>query len=165
MNPSLTQFLGLLARRQTRVAGGSLTALAAACAAALLEKLTRKTRLRRELGRLRRRCGALITRDAEVFGQVVGALRRHQPARARRYLLAATRLQQDVAAAAARSRSACRVLARTIPPHYRSDLLCAQALAGAAATGARALIQTNQAWLADLARSGRRPGRSSARRA
>ena len=148
---SLEQFLDQLARRGSWVGGGSVAALSAALAAALLEKLIHKPQTVRRLREARQECVALIRRDAETFARVVQATRtKNRPAFARS-LKAATDVPCRVFERAQAVQAACRAAQREVKPQFQSDLRCAMALALAAAESARTLIQTNLAWLNDQA--------------
>ena len=135
--------------------GGSVAALSAALAAALLEKLTAAPHARGRLQAIRWACLALIERDAEAFARVVQASRTNDRAAFRRYLRRATEAPCRVAEHAETIRAACRASRRSVKALLQSDLRCAEALAGAAAASARALVQANLAWLDDAAYSKR----------
>ena len=129
--------------------GGSVAALSAALAAALLQKLTTHSQTAARLRRIRRECLGLIQRDAAAFSRVISATR-HEDRRAfRRTLRAAIEIPCRVYEHAQTVNAACRSERRFVKPRFQSDLKCAQALAEAAAQSARALIATNLAWLGD----------------
>ena len=78
-----------------------------------------------------------------------------QPRLFRRRLKAAIEIPRQVHDDAHRVLTLARGLKRAIPPRYRVDLHCAEAIARAAAASARALIMTNLAWLNEPAYSRR----------
>ncbi|MBI4353671.1 MAG: cyclodeaminase/cyclohydrolase family protein [Candidatus Omnitrophica bacterium] len=149
---SLECFLDELARRGSWLGGGSVAALSAALSAALLEKLTVQPIERQRVRRIRRRCAALVTKDATVFAHVIRTLRGGSSQAFRRSLKAATAVQQDVLTHADAVITMCRKARRTVKPRFQSDLQCAQALAEAARYASKKLIGTNRAWLNDAAR-------------
>ena len=151
MQGSLEQFLEQVARRGSWVGGGSVAALSAALAAALLEKLVHGPRTASRLRRVRRECVALIRRDAELFARVVRATRTKNRRAFERSLKAATDVPCRVFERAQAVQAACRAAQRAVKPQFQSDLRCAMALALAAAESARTLIHTNLAWLDDQA--------------
>ena len=153
LQASVDEFLEQVARRGSWLGGGSVAALSAALAAALLEKLVAQPAMARRLHRIRQACVALIPRDAEAFSRVIQATRRGNRAVFSRALKAATDVPWQVFAHAQAVQSACRAAQRTIKPRFQSDLRCALALALAASESARTLIQTNLAWLNDTAYS------------
>ena len=169
---SLEHFLEQVARRGSWVGGGSVAALSAALAAALLEKLVVRPSAGRRPGAIRRQCLSLVPQDAERFAQVIQATRRKDR---RRFVLAlkrATEVQCRVFRHAQAIEAACRAAQRSVKPKFQSDLRCAMAMAMAASESARALIHTNAAWLGDRAYSRRirhvlqeagRHGRASSR--
>ena len=143
------QFLEQVARRGSWFGGGSASALSAALSAALLEKLTPSSAVGRRLARIRRVCVRLIERDAVMFARVIETMRAGQRSAFQRALKAATDVPCRVFEYAHVIQAACRIAARTIGPKFQSDVTCARALAVAASEGARALIETNLAWLRD----------------
>ena len=151
MHGSLEQFLEQVARRGSWVGGGSVSALSAALAAALLEKLIADPRQARHLRQLRRACVGLIQRDATAFARVIQATRAKNRQAFHRSLKAATNVPCQVFAHAQAIQAACRKAQRAIKPRFQSDLRCAMALALAAAESARTLIHTNLHWLNDRA--------------
>ena len=68
---SLEQFLEQVARRGSWVGGGSVAALSAALAAAVLEKLVVQPSAGRRLKTIRRQCLALVSQDAERFAKAI----------------------------------------------------------------------------------------------
>ena len=152
---SIEPFLDEVARRGSRLGGGSVAALSAALSAALLEKLTVRPPQRRALQRIRRASTRLIRRDAETFARAVEAMRSDDPAAFRVSLRAATAVQETVRRHARTVETACRAAQRAIAPRFQSDLRCAAALAAAAQRSARALIRANRAWLAQSRRRSR----------
>ena len=151
MPDSLERFLDQVARRGSWVGGGSVAALSAALAAALLEKLVVHAAARRPLKRIRTDCARLIHQDAERFARVIQALQARKHALFARSLKSATEVPCRVFAHAQAVQSACRRAQRSIKPRLQSDLRCAMALALAASESARTLIETNLAWLDDPA--------------
>ena len=149
MQQSVEQFLEAVAKRGSWVGGGSVTALSAALAAALLEKLLHHPSRARRLRRIRRTCLRLIPRDAETFARVIRATRQHNRHTFARCLKTATEVQVQVCEAAQMVQAACRTAQRSVKPKMQSDLRCAMALAMAAAEGAKTLVRTNLAWLND----------------
>lgn len=151
LSGSVDRFLEEVARKGSWVGGGSVAALSAALAAALLEKLVAQEARRRKLRRIRRACVMLIERDAMMFSRVIKASRGAHRSRFRRALTAATDVPWQVFAHAQTVQRACRAAQREIKPKFQSDLRCALALALAASESARTLILTNLAWLNDPA--------------
>ena len=126
-----------------------MAALAAALAAALLEKLVVRPAAARRLRAVRRECVALIDRDAATFSRAIAATRSGQRARFAQALKTATEVPYRVFANARIVRAMGRSEQRTIKRRLQSDVRCALALADAAATSARTLVHTNLAWLKD----------------
>ena len=151
MHGSLEQFLDQVARRGSWSGGGSVAALSAALAAALLEKLIHDPRAARRLRRIRQECVRLIRRDAETFARVIRATQRKHRQAFVRSLKAANEVPCRVFEHAQAVQSACRVAQRSVKPRFQSDLRCAMAVALAAGESARTLIYTNLAWLGDRA--------------
>ena len=151
MQASLEQFLEQVARRGSWVGGGSVSALSAALAAALLEKLIPSVPQARRLRRIRRECVRLIDADAGTFARVIRAIREDDQPSFRRSLKAATEIPCRVVEHARMIQAACRQAKRALKPRFRSDLLCAMATARGAEESAQALIRTNLAWLHDPA--------------
>ena len=151
MYGSLEQFLDQVARRGSWVGGGSVSALSAALAAALLEKLVVDPQQARHLRQLRRACVGLIQRDAASFARVIRATRAKNRQAFHRSLKAATDVPCQVFVHAQIIQAACRKAQRAVKPRFQSDLRCAMALALAAAESARTLIHTNLSWLNDRA--------------
>lgn len=149
MHHSLEHFLDQVARQGSWFGGGSVAALSAALAAALLEKLLGSTAPARRLQRIRRECFALVSRDAEAFARVIAASRSGNHRAFTRTLKSATEIPCRVFEHAQAIRAASRVAAGSIKPQFQSDLKGARAMAGAAAEGACALIETNLMWLND----------------
>lgn len=155
MSESIEQFLDEAARRGSWIGGGSLAALSAAQAAALLEKLTTVPQTARRLRRIRRTCVGLIRRDAETFAKAIGATRAKTPRTFQRSLKAATEVQVQVFINSQAIARGCRRAGRTIAPRLQSDLRCALAFAAAARQSATVLIRTNLAWLNEPAHAAR----------
>ena len=153
MQVSVDELLEQIARRGSWVGGGSVAAMSAALAAALLEKLVVTPSLARRLRQIRRSCVALIPQDAETFACVIQATRRSDRRAFRQRLKAATEVPWRVFQHAQAVQSACRAAQRSIKPRFQSDLRCALALALAASESARTLIYTNLVWLNDRAYS------------
>ncbi len=151
MQGSLEEFLAQVARRGSWFGGGSVAALSAAMAAALLEKLVLEPALARRLSAIRRECVALIQRDAVTFAMVIEAIRTGQRGAFTAALKRAIEVPCLVAQHAAVVQAACRAAKRRIKPRFQSDLRCAGAIARAAEGSARTLIATNLAWLKDPA--------------
>ena len=149
MQGSLDEFLEQVARRGSWVGGGSVAALSAALAAALLEKLVVRPVASRALRRRRAECVRLIERDAATFAAVIQATRHHHRRGFQRSLKVATEVPCRVFEHAQVIQAACRMATRTVKPRFQSDLRCAMALALAAGESARTLIETNLAWLND----------------
>ena len=149
MPASLEQFLEEVARRGSWIGGGSVAALSAALAAALLEKLVHEPRVGRQLRRIRQECVRLIQRDAELFSQVIRATQQKRRQVFARALKAATDIPCRVFEHAQTIQAACRTAQRAVKPRFQSDLRCAMAVALAAGESARTLILTNLAWLND----------------
>ena len=126
-----------------------MAALGAALAAALLEKLIIQPQAARRLRRIRHACVRLIERDAVTFARVIKATRSKSRRGFRRALKAAIAVPCQVVAHARTIRAASREAVRSVKPQFQSDLRCALALAVAAETAARTLVETNLAWLND----------------
>ena len=146
---SLEQFLEHVARRGSWFGGGSVAALSAALAAALLEKLIHDAGTARRLRRIRQECLALIRRDADAFARVIQITRRKDRSAFQRSLQAATEIPCRVFEHAEMLQAACRAAQRAVKPQFQSDLRCAMAVAMAAAESARTLVHTNLTWLND----------------
>jgi len=140
-----------VARKGSWFGGGSAAALGAALSAALLEKLTTTTAGVRALRVIRRDCVRLIEQDAVRFAKVIEATRAGNRAMFRRSLKTATDVPCRVCEHAQAIQAACRRAQRSVKVQFQSDLRCARALAQAAETSARALIDTNLTWLNDPA--------------
>lgn len=151
MRQSLEHFLDQVARQGSWFGGGSVAALSAALAAALLEKLLGSTASARRLSRIRRECLTLVPRDAEAFARVIEVSRSGKSHAFTRTLKAATEIPCRVFEHAQAIRAASWAAANSIKPQFQSDLKGARAVAGAAAEAARALIETNLVWLNDRA--------------
>lgn len=147
MSESIEQFLDEAARRGSWIGGGSVAALSAALAAALLEKLTVAPQTVRRLRRIRHACVGLIQQDAQAFATVIRATRAGESRTFQRALKAATDAQVHVFRHSQTIAGACRKARRAIKPRFQSDLQCALALAAAARQSASAFIRTNLAWL------------------
>jgi len=148
---SIEQLLGQIARRGSWLGGGSVAALSAALSAALLEKLVFHAPTARRIQRIRRSCIGLVQRDAVTFSRVIQAIRAGERQAFRRTLKSATEVPCQVFEHAQMIRAVCRAAQRSIGPRFQSDLRCAMAVALAASESARALIDTNLAWLNDRA--------------
>ena len=146
---SIQKWLEEVARRGSRVGGGSVAALGAAMAAALLEKLIGHGRSGQRLRRIRCQVTRAIEQDAKVFARVIEATRHADQRTFCSSLKAATALQVSVLQAAREVQRVGRAARRTIRPRFQSDLRCAMALASAAAASAKGLIRTNLTWLND----------------
>ena len=142
-------FLEQVARRGSWVGGGSVAALGAALAAALLQKLVVRPTIARALRRIRRECVQLIQKDADAFARVIRATRHGNRHSFQRALKAATDVPWRVFLHSQRIQAACRAAQRAVKPRFQSDLRCAMAFAMAASASARTLIDTNLAWLKD----------------
>ena len=150
--------------------GGSVAALSAALAAALLEKLVVQPRPAYRLRHVRRASLRLMEQDAVRFARVIAATRSGKRRTFANALKAATDVPCQVFEHAQAIQAACRWAQRSVKPKFQSDLRCAMATALAASESARTLIETNLAWLNDeryarivhsrLQRAGR-PRRSS----
>lgn len=144
-----------VARRGSWLGGGSVAALAIALAAALLEKLLLKPRARAQLRQIRQRGLRFVEQDGIVFARVIAATRQGRRAPFARALRAANDIPCRIFADAHMVLALTREARRQVKPRFQSDLKCAAALATAAAAGARALISTNVAWMADAAYTAR----------
>ena len=111
-----------------------------------MEKLARQPRVIAAARLIRRRQTRLIDEDARAFARVIQAMST-RPGLFRRRLKGAVDIPAQVHDDARRLGRLARGVKRTIPPRYHVDLLCAEALAEAAAQSAKALIMTNLAWL------------------
>ena len=151
MQGSLEQLLEQVARRGSWVGGGSVAALSAALAAALLEKLVVSPSQGKRLRAIRKECVLLIHRDAERFARVIQATRQKRRPAFSRALKTATDVPCRVFEHTQVVQAACRAAQRSVKPRFQSDLRCAMAVAMAAAESARTLIHTNLAWLNDRA--------------
>ena len=151
LSGSVDRFLEEVARRGSWVGGGSVAALSAALAAALLEKLVPQAAARQKLRRIRRACVTLIDRDATMFSRVIKASRGGNRSQFRRALTAATDVPWQVFAHAQTVQRMCRQAQRSVKPRFQSDLRCALAVALGASESTRTLIHTNLAWLNDAA--------------
>jgi len=89
----------------------------------------------------------LVEQDAAAFARVVASSRSGNQARFRRALKGAIEIPMHVIASVRVVRAAGRIARRSITPRFQPDLRCAMALADAAATSARVLINANLAWL------------------
>ena len=148
---SLDRFASHIARRGSWFGGGSVAALCAALAAALLEKIVVQAAPARRLGKIRRQCLGLIQQDADAFARVIKITQRKDRSAFRTALKTAIDIPCRVFEHAERIQAACRAAQRTVKPQYQSDLRCALAVALAAAESARTLMHTNLAWLNDPA--------------
>ena len=148
---SLDRFVSHIARRGSWFGGGSVAALCAALAAALLEKIVVQAAPARALREIRRDCLGLIQKDADAFARVIKTTQRKDQSAFRSSLNTAIDIPCRVFEQAERIQSACRMAQRTVKPQYQSDLRCALAVALAAAESARTLVITNLAWLNDPA--------------
>ena len=148
---SLEQFLDQTATRGTWYGGGSAAALACALSASLMEKLSCQASTARASRAIRRQCTALIDADARVFAEVIRASSRGNRAGFQRALKSAIRVPWQVFDASRRLQQLAPKIGRHIRPKYRVDLTCAVAIARASGASAKALINTNLAWLGDRA--------------
>ena len=148
---SVDRFASHIARRGSWFGGGSVAALCAALAAALLEKIVMEAAPARRLAKIRRDCLGLIQRDADAFARVVKTTQRKDRGALRSSLKTAIDIPCRVFEQAERIQAACRAAQRTVKPQYQSDLRCALAVALAAAESARTLVHTNLAWFNDPA--------------
>ena len=155
LNGSLKQLLDHITRRGSWFGGGSVAALSAAVAAALLEKLLTHPQGRRRVHAIRRSCVALMERDAIVFSRVIQATRTNRPRTVAQRLKVAIQVPCQVVRHASAIQAACRAAQRYIKPRFQSDLRCAMAVARAAEVSGLALIETNLAWLDDPAHTKR----------
>ena len=151
--PDIALFLAHVAQPRSRYGGGSLSALSAASAAALLEKLLSGSAAKRARAS-RKRCVALVEKDATVFTGVVRALRARKTAALRRALKQAAGVQIEIQHHAQRLVAQCRSARPHIPSVYASDLSCALHLAKAASTCASGFVKANTAWLKKTSRHG-----------
>ena len=147
MSSSVRPILDSIAKQGSWYGGGSAAALACAMAAALLEKLLSPSRDVRRFRALRHRCALLVDADATTFSKVIEAYYRREPRTAKRRLKAAIGIPAEVCLTAQELLAQARASAHLIKPRYRVDLRCAMELASAARTSARALVDTNLAWL------------------
>ncbi len=147
MHGSVEDFLEQVARRGSWYGGGSVAALSAACASALLEKLVTQKSAAKKLRRLREDCFDLIEKDATSFAQAIGSMRLGQRAVFVSRLKAATEVPYRVLVNAYRVKAMAKAYQKTIKPQFQSDVRCALSLAQAAADAAQAFIETNLAWL------------------
>ena len=148
---SLDRFVSHIARRGSWFGGGSVAALCAALAAALLEKIVVEAVPARTLRRIRRECLGLIKKDADAFARVITTTQSKDRGAFRSSLKTAIDIPSRVFEHAERIQAVCRTAQRTVKPRYQSDLRCALAVALAAAESARTLVITNLAWLNDPA--------------
>ena len=148
---SLDRFVSHIARRGSWFGGGSVAALCAALAAALLEKIVIQAGPARTLRQIRQDCLGLIQKDADAFARVIKVTQRKNRGAFRSSLKTAIDIPCKVFEQAERIQAACRSAQRTVKPQYQSDLRCALAVALAAAESARTLVNTNLAWLNDPA--------------
>lgn len=148
---SIEQFLEQVARRGSWLGGGSVAALSAAMAAALLQKLVIRKASVRRLKRLRRASLLLIDRDARTFAKAIAATRLGNRRRFVAALKQATEVPFCVFANAHQVIAMGLAEKRAIKPQFQSDVRCALAAAWAAAGSAQALILTNLAWMKDAA--------------
>ncbi len=149
MRQSLEQFLDRLAHRGSWVGGGSVAALSAALACALLQKLVHHASTVRRLRAIRRSCLELMEQDARTFARVIQTTHTRKRAAFTRALKGAIEIPCQIFEHAQTVQAACRREQRSVKPQLQSDLRCAMALAMAARESARTLIETNLAWLHD----------------
>lgn len=149
MDDSLDHFLEELTRRGSWIGGGSVAAVSAALAAALLEKLIATPARAQPLRQRRLACLRLAQRDAEAFARVIQATRKGDPHEVQRALKTATGIPWQVFQHAQAIQRVGRRTQRSLKPRFRSDLACAMVLARASGDSARILIRTNLAWLND----------------
>ena len=148
---SVDELLDEIARRGTWYGGGSVAALAAAMACALLEKLILKAAALKKLKRLRKECLALVEKDAASFAHAIGGMRLGRRAVFVSRLKAATEVPYRVLVAAYTAKSLGTAQRKLIRPQFQSDVRCALNLAQAAADCAELFIDANCAWLKDRA--------------
>lgn len=146
---SIEQLLDEVARRGSWFGGGSVAALSTALAAALLEKLSVAQATVIRLRGIRCECLRLVEQDARTFASVIAATRTRRQATFRSRLKAAIDVPCRIVERAQTIQRLAREQAGRIKPQFRSDLQCVSALATSAETAARALINTNLAWLND----------------
>lgn len=151
MQASVKRLLEQVSRRGSWVGGGSVAALSAALAAALLQKLVVRPQTARRLRGIWKECLELVEQDAVLFARVIQATRRNNRHTFARTLKEATEVPCRVFERAQAIQAACRAAQRAVKPRFQSDLLCAMAVAMAAGQSADVLIQTNLAWLDDRA--------------
>ena len=149
VSDTLEHFLDQVAQQGSWYGGGSVSALSAALAAALLEKLLGSAGPVKRLTRIRRECLHLARQDAVVFARVIAASRSGNRRAFGRTLKAATDIPCRVFEHAGAIRAISREAASSIKPQFRADVVSARAMAAAAAEGAQALITTNLGWLND----------------
>lgn len=147
MRASLEQFLDEVARRGSWLGGGSVAAMCAATAAALLQKLALTRPLVRRLTVIREASLRLVEQDAVMFARAIHTMRSGRRASFERALKAANDVPCRVYVHAARVERIAAAMRKTIRPKFQSDLKCAVAAARAAKTSSKALIDTNLAWL------------------
>lgn len=133
--------------------GGSCVALAGAMAAALVEKVARKSRgraartIQRQAGAFRQQLTRAIHADATAYGRVARALRQRRPRHVVPALRRAIQVPEQVAATARRVVRLVRRLTPLSSAVWRSDLTCAIQLAHASIAGSRALAHANRQYL------------------
>jgi formiminotetrahydrofolate cyclodeaminase len=147
---SIDQFAMLTASTAPTPGGGSSMALAVACAAALGEKVARKSTratahaMWQRLRRVRQRAVRLVEEDAQAYRRVVRALRAQRPAQIRSALRGATRAARDIQREAQQVVLMVKRLQRLSPAIWTSDVTCAQQLAAASVQGSAALVRANE---------------------
>jgi len=158
---SVQEFLDRVAQRGSWVGGGSASAMTAALSAALLEKLLVAPQAARAIRRIRGECLGLTERDAEAFAKAIQAVRAGRMAAFRRSLEAATQLQRVIQRDARAVEVTGRRARRAVRRRLQSDLRCALVLARASAEAAGILVETNRAWLRQMASRGAVPAPGS----
>lgn len=144
---SVEDLLDHVARRGSWYGGGSVAALAAAMACALLEKLILKAGALKKLKRLRKECLALVEKDAVSFARAIHGMRLGRRAVFVSRLKAATEVPYRVLHNAYAIKAMGKAYQKTIKPQFQSDVRCALVLAQASADSAETFIETNLAWL------------------
>ncbi len=148
---SVEDLLDQVARRGSWYGGGSVAALAAATAFALLEKLSLKASTLKKLKRLRKECLALVDKDAVSFARAINGMRLGRRSVFVSRLKVATEVPYRVLSNAYTIKAVGKVYQKTIKPQFQSDVRCALTLAQAAADSAETFIETNCAWLKEHA--------------
>lgn len=154
-NFTVKDFLRLTGGPLPTPGGGSSAALAGALAAALVEKIARKTQAKQRRARallnkaiaIRQRLTRAIHEDAHWYWRVVLAFRKKDRRAALRALVRATNVPKHIVAEA---REVVRLVQQLEPlcsRVWKSDLRCAWLLAEAAQGAGLALIIANQQFM------------------